>query len=227
MKLGGMKRNSTQPDASLRLRHEGPTELGREQRFSSNSPRTCLGLLALLCKPFGLCSCYGPGKVVFQDSRVTAWHSDALLAPVNVHGGERVSLRVGKSVYPNVRGGKPFYVTVPELDVVIFVTEETSEKSTLHLCYNATGKHLAIPIGSSAFGNFIGAENLGRKPGGPGTNHIELLDSENIRLVTRSYQWRETLRVNLVTGKAERDETVIYDDSGAIKSRYLDGRRLQ
>jgi len=175
----------------------------------------------------GLSSCYHPGKVVYQDSHVTALHSDAFLSSINVHGGERMSLRVGGIVYKNVRGAKPYYLDVPELSAIVFVTEESESKATLHLVSNSNGKHLAIAIGGCDFGNFTGRDIQGGKAGAPGSNYIEFIGADTIRLVTRGYNWRSALKVNLKTKKTENEESVQFDDSGAIKSRFLDGKRLQ
>jgi hypothetical protein len=190
------------------------------------APRSFLKCI-LLYLAIGLSACYHPGKVIFSDAQVAALHSDAFFSSINVHGaGERMTLKVRGVSDANVRGGKPFYITVPELESIVFVTGRSSNKATLHIVSNTDGRHLAIPLGGSDFGNFIGGEAQGIKVGEPGTDWVEMLDANSMRLVHRSFSGRSSSIVNFKNRTVEREPTILFDASGKVKARYLNGQRL-
>lgn len=159
--------------------------------MNASSAQSNIRLLLALMASGVLTACYHPGVVVYRDSLVTVKHSDMVLNSVNVHGGERFTIQVYGHTYNNVRGGKPFYIAVPELEAIAFATQDGEENATLHIVYLSNKEHLSISLGPCGFGNFMGAEKLGRRPGDPGTNYIEVINRKIIKITTRSYSWRE------------------------------------
>jgi hypothetical protein len=118
----------------------------------------------------------------------------------DVHGREaRWDISVDGKVYRNVRGLKPYYIKVPELDSILFVTGATN--ATFHLVSLATRKEIVIDGGSSPFGVWIGWNS----PYPPGvSNYVASADSDGLLLVTLNDQKRVTEYLDLKARRLEK-----------------------
>ena len=166
-------------------------------------------------------------KLIYRDSNVVAFAEEGILDRVNVHASEIVKLSVNGRVFKAVRGTEPFYLTVPELKAILFVTEESENHATAHFVKWETKKVISVPIGAFAFGGFIGSQSLGRTNGEPGTDYVERVNGDKVRLTMRSFHWKETSEIDLSQRKRLHTETLIFDKGTNVVKRYLDDKQIK
>src|SRR6266849_8044726 len=70
---------------------------------------------------------------VYRDKYVIAEVEGPPILTGNLHGEETTYLRAFGKTYKRIRGSKPFYIDIPKLDSIAFVTEDRREHGTLHL----------------------------------------------------------------------------------------------
>src|SRR5947209_18114978 len=78
-------------------------------------------------------SCIQSKTTVYRDSNVVAMEKHAPFYPLNVHGGDTTYLRIAGREYKGVRGAKPYYLDVPEIHAILFVTEGRNSKVNFHI----------------------------------------------------------------------------------------------
>jgi len=114
--------------------------------------------------------------------------------------------------------GHVVYLDVPELNGILFVTEQKNHKVAFHLVNMETKQDIQIDADSSGFGRHIG---FGEKSGDPGTDYIEGVQSNRITVAMRSLDWKETMVLNLVSKSIERRETLYFDATGQATNRSV------
>src|ERR1019366_9289552 len=108
-------------------------------------------LAALVCT-----SCYRLRTSSYRDANVSVACSQPMVFIFpDAHGREaRWDITFNGKTYRAVRGLKPYYISVPELDSILFVTGVTN--ATFYLARLDTKQVTQIDGGSSPFGTWIG-----------------------------------------------------------------------
>ena len=176
---------------------------------------TVLALVSLL-----LASCAASRVKLFQDDIVTVEEADPPLLLLNVHGSSKRYLTVRGETYGGVTGIAPFYLNLPELDSILFVTRQSGSagRATIHVVKKRLNGAIEIDIGNDDFGGNIG---LTRDAGGKFSDTIERIDSGRIWLVSRKLLTTRTIVLNLERKIVERTESVTLDESGHVKRHYI------
>jgi len=169
----------------------------------------------------------GDATEIYRDTNVVAEIRRRPVYTGNLHGEETVTLKVHGKNYARVRGSKPYYIPVPELNTILFVTADQKEDSTLHVFNLGTKTDHPIPLGGLGFGSNIGQEQFGKKKGDPFTDYVENIQTNSIVIVTRSLRWKEATLLNLNSGVVERKETWLYSANGDINAHYVDGQKVK
>src|SRR5690606_38398288 len=69
----------------------------------------------------------------FQDSKVTAGEISRPIDNLAVHLSKPKYITIDGKTYEGVRGLPPYYLEVPELNAILFVTEQRSHNVVFHL----------------------------------------------------------------------------------------------
>jgi hypothetical protein len=140
----------------------------------------------------------------FHDNRVVGGEIVRALDFIGPHLSRRQFISVAGKTYYGVRGSSPFYLDLPTLHSILFVTEQMGGRVTFHLVNMETKEHLAFDGGTGGFGGYIGSA---RKPGEPFTDYVESATSDEIVLVKRSGDWADRTILNLKTKVVEQGGT--------------------
>jgi hypothetical protein len=172
----------------------------------------------LLIVALSITSCAGKRVETYRDTNVTAREQNPPLYLFNVHGSKKTFLTINGKTYERVRGTPPYYLDVPELNSLFFVTEGTDGHVTFHVVDVRTKKEIAIDGDESGFGGHIGARV---KPGEIGSDYIEKAEGNRIWISKRSLNWKETTVLNLDTKAVEQWETLYFNASGQVTNRSV------
>jgi hypothetical protein len=179
-------------------------------------------LAALLAA--GAIACFvGKHVETYRDHNVKAGEIHTPLSDFAVHVSEPQYLTINGKTYKGVRGLKPFYLDIPELNSILFVTEAGGEKVTFHIISLQSKKETAIDGGTSGFGWAIGS---GLKSGEKGSDHIESVQSNKITIAKRSLNWKEITVLNLDAKRVERQEVYNYDQNGNTTNHSVSTNQL-
>lgn len=174
-------------------------------------------LTILLCGVVAFCL-WGRKVTTYRDDKVSAGEITRPLNAFAVHLSKPKYIEVGGKTYTGVRGLPPYYLDVPQLNAILFVTQQKNYNVIFHLVNIETKYDVQIDAGNSGFGWNIGS---GRTPGDKYTDYVESVHSNRMRLATRSGDWKETLELNLITKLIERRETLYFDAVGQVTNRSI------
>ncbi len=150
-------------------------------------------------------SCFKLHFSDYKDANVKAITIQPMLLifPVAHADGFRTDLKVFDKTYTDVRGLAPYYVKVPALDSILFVTGNNvgKAKATFYLANLTTQQVTKIDGDDSPFGVYTGWD--GPYPAGA-TNYIASASTNNLVLVTGDSQKRVTEYLNLRTKTLEK-----------------------
>jgi hypothetical protein len=153
----------------------------------------------------------------YHDKYVSAGELHSPFEILNPHMGGWSYIKVNGKTYKKVCGVAPFYLKIPELDSILFVTGD--EKKTFHIFNLKTKREIAIPGGSISFGGNIGAP---RKPGEPLTDWVESANTNEIVLASQGLPYgthpsvRILITINLKAKKMEKVEAEYHDKDGKL-----------
>jgi len=176
-----------------------------------------LFLLVLIAGALAFCF-WGKQVQTYRDTKVTAGEITRPIDGLAVHLSKPKYLTIGGKSYAGVRGVPPYYLDVPELNAILFVTEQKNHNVVFHLVNLENKQDIQIEADSSGFGRSIGS---GGKAGEPGTDYIEGVQSNRITVAMRSLDWKETMVLNLATKSIERRETLYLDATGQVTNRSV------
>src|SRR5260370_14878648 len=157
---------------------------------------------------------------VYRDEYVIAEVETPSILKGNLHGDEIFYLKAFGRTYKWVQGSKPFYIDIPKLAAIAFVTQDLRDRCTLHVVNIESKKETEVKLVDFTFGSFIGYEHFGRKRGDPGTDFIDV-SGERLLLTMRSWRWKSRAVVNLTSKSIERTETEMYDGDGHVTERWV------
>lgn len=131
------------------------------------------------------------GVVVFTSKRdpspksVTRPTLDSL---INVHGSPEQGLRICGKTFRRVRGGPPYYITVPKTALVLLAYEPFPDARTLVVCNTNDCTFREIPLGEAVFGDQIGYWAATKGQMG---DSIESVSSNRVMLLSRGFRYLE------------------------------------
>lgn len=125
-----------------------------------------------------------------------------------VHSSRPKYLSVGGHTYRGIRGSPPYYLDVPTLNSILFVTGAIGGRTTFHLVNLTTLEHLEFDGGTSGFGGQIGAN---RSAGEPFTDYVETANADEVILSKRTSGWMERTVLNLKMKSVVSGGTVDFD----------------
>jgi hypothetical protein len=172
----------------------------------------------LIFVALSLTSCAGKRVETYHDKNVKAQEQNPPLYPFNVHGSKGTFLTFDGRTYEGVRGTPPYYLELPELKSLLFVTEGRNGKVVFHVVDVQTKREVSIDGDDSGFGGHIGSEV---KPGEIGSDYVEKIEGNRIWISKRSFNWKETTVLNLDTKSVERLETIYFNASGQVTNRSV------
>lgn len=163
--------------------------------------------LAIFAALFGLClsSCLARETEVYRDKNVVAFEKTWPFYPIlGLHTGKSIGLKVAAETYYHVRGMKPYYVELPQIHSILFVTEGGSYKVAFHIVNLDTQKSIAIDGDGSSFGWDIGSTAAD-------ADKVEHADERTVVLAKYGGDWKELTTIDLQARKVERIQTFDYD----------------
>ncbi len=166
------------------------------------------------------------GAETYRDKNVQAGEIESPISAFSVHSSKTQYLIVNGKTYKGIRGLKPYYLDIPKLNSILFVTEGSKYRVTFHLVNLELKREISIDGGTSGFGSSIGS---GTKPGEQFSDYIENVQSNKVTIATRSLSWKETSLLNLDSKRIERQETFLYDASGKVTNHWasVNGERVK
>jgi len=156
---------------------------------------------------FALCfsCCFGRETEVFRDKNVVAFEKTWPFYPIlGLHTGKSIGLKVAGRTYYKVRGMKPYYIDLPQIHSILFVTEGDSYRFTYHIVNLETKKDVEIDGDGTIFGNHLGA-------GTAEADRVDRVDANTVTLVAYGGDWKEIITLNLQALKVERVHDFDYD----------------
>jgi len=170
-----------------------------------------ISALFLICAS----ACLAAETEVYRDMNVVAFEKTWPFYPIlGLHTGKSIGLKVAGKTYYKVRGIKPYYVDLPQIHSILFVTEGDSYKVTFHIVDMDTKKSVVIDGDGSSFGWDIGSISAD-------ADKAEHVDAQSVVLVKYGGDWKEVTTLNLQTLKVERVQTFESGQRGGVS---VDGR---
>ena len=100
----------------------------------------------------------------YRQNNISAGELRSPFQSVFAHVGQYFYLTVDGKTYKNVSGSAPFFLDVPELNSILFVTgDETHGNVKFHIVNRETGHEIVISGAQSHFGADIGGLELLQK----------------------------------------------------------------
>jgi hypothetical protein len=179
-------------------------------------------MVALFVRYFVL----GTPVVAYKDDIVSCGTVRRPLDTLAVHSGPENFIRVGGRMYRGVRGLQPYYLRLPLLKSILFVTSAASDAVEFHIVKVGDWTEVKVRGEKLSFGGHIGDPD---PPGSPYTDYVEKESAKELVLATR-YPHAKTrvfldLQAKTVT-KVDYDE---FDEAGRLKAHrvYVDGRQVE
>jgi hypothetical protein len=147
----------------------------------------------------------------YRDSKVAGGEVVRPLNLLAVHSSQLQYLTVNGQTYRGVRGLPPYYLDVPTLNSILFVTGDIGGQTVFHLVNLLSKQEIKFNGGTSGFGGHIGAN---RRPHEPFRDYIEGVSSNEVTLAKRTPYWMERTVLNLKTKRVERLGTVYFQADG-------------
>jgi hypothetical protein len=140
----------------------------------------------------------------FSDSTASGGELRSPFQDLFAHISEDHYLKINGKTFSNIIGGPPYYLEVPDLHSVLFVTgNEDKGDVKFHILSRKTGQETVIHGGQLHFGFDIGAP---RKPGEAYTDFVQKASSNEVTLVSQGSKARVIIVLNLRSNKVERVE---------------------
>ena len=146
--------------------------------------------------------------------RITSEREHPFLVPLP-HVAPIDVLIVDGRRFENVRGIRTFYLPIPSMDAIMFVTQGDTYHCTYHVSRMDTREDVSIPMTHSLFGYAIGSTHTNLRK-----DSVEV-NSSNILLCTLfneedGKQRRRCDTIDLSKRAVVAEKTVIYDKEGKV-----------
>ncbi len=145
---------------------------------------------------------------------------------VLAHQGREPFIRVNGRTYPDVKGLPPFYLRLPELNSILFVTVAGRDAIEFHIVDVRSWADAKIRGEKLSFGGHIGDPD---PPGSPYTDFVEGEASNRIVVATQYPRARTRIFLDLSARRVEKVEYEEFDKNGQLGQRhvYMDGKPVQ
>lgn len=135
----------------------------------------------------------------FRDNNIAGGELRSPFQSIFAHLSEEHYLTIHGSTYRGVRGGPPYYLSVPALNSILFVNGDESDNNVrFHIVNLATGHDIVINGGQSHFGAHIGMPVNDSYP-----DCVLTSDSKKITLASTGRKATVIIVLNLSTKKVE------------------------
>jgi hypothetical protein len=138
----------------------------------------------------------------FSDDKVSGGDLRSPSQKLFAHVSEEHYLEIRGKIYRDVVGGSPYYLDIPALHSILFVTgSEDKGNVKFHIVNEGTGHDIVINGGTIHFGMDIGAP---RQPGQAYTDFVTKANSNEVTLATQYPTTRVTIVLSLDSKKVGR-----------------------
>jgi len=143
-----------------------------------------------------------------------------------VHASRENFLRVGGKIYRRVRGLQPFYLRLPQLQSILFITDVGRDGADFHIVRTNDWSELRIRGEKLSFGGHIGDPD---PAGSPYTDFVEKEDNGELVLATKYPRARTLVFLDLKERKVSKVVYNEFDEAGRTNSQsvYVDGRQVR
>src|ERR1051326_8650553 len=156
-------------------------------------------------------------RITYRDDNVIVGIRQPGWYPLNFHGDEITFLIVRNKRFENIRGDGPCYLNVPQLDSILFVTENAHDKPTIHLFNLTTKKDIKLDPANDSFGNHIGAAEQERR-----REWLQTAEPDLLVLASRAPpNLNAFYYFNLRKRKIVKIEELYIDKKGTVIKRYV------
>ncbi len=158
----------------------------------------------------------------YRDAYVRAGEVKHLWDMFAIHASRPLWLTVGGNTHLGVRGQPPYYLEVPGLKAILFVTDHVG-KVVFHVVHTTGEWEVEIDGKGSTFGWSIGTK---RTKGDEFTEWIEAATNSQIWLVTRTDWGKARTQLDLFKKTVTQFEDLYLDANGQVTNRavYLKGK---
>lgn len=118
---------------------------------------------------------------------------------INVHGSPEQGLRICGKTFRRVKGGPPYYITIPTTPLVLFAYESFPGTKALIVCNTNDCTFREISPDNVRFGERIGYWNA---TGGKMGDTVESVESNRVVLISKSFSYVERSVLDL------KDDTI-------------------
>jgi hypothetical protein len=157
----------------------------------------------------------------FRDQRVRAGDIVTPLSLIAVHMDNPHFLTVFGRTYRRVRGLRPFYLDVPGLDSILFVTGEDDQ--IFYLVDLKSKKVLRVNADKCGFGGHIGSF---RGAGEPYTDFVDSATSNCVVVASQYPDAKKSFYLDFNAGKLQKVVYEKYENQVTNRSVYVDGNRV-
>jgi hypothetical protein len=166
--------------------------------------------------------CFPSRRVeIYRDQFVRAGDLVSPISLIAPHVDRPHYLSVFGETYRGVQGLKPFYLEVPALNSILFVTGDDDQ--TFHLVNLKTKKHLRVNASKTGFGGHISSV---RQTGEAYTDFVERVTTNFVTVATQYPEAKKSFFLDFNAGRLDRIVYEEYKDHATNRSVYVDGRRV-
>jgi len=169
---------------------------------------------------------WGRRREIYRDNLVVVEEISRPIDLLRIHASPVKYLTTYGCTYVGVRGTAPFYLKVPGVNAILFVTEEDRYRIHFNIVNIETGAATRIDGRTEGFGWDIGAPRSG---GEPYTDVVDEVRTNEV--IAATYLERSRIRyfLNMSSQKLDRVEMDYYDDKHQITNHvvYVDGKRAK
>ena len=161
--------------------------------------------------------CKKTSQVVYSDENVSVSSKDTFYL-VSVHSSyDYREMTVCGAKYSEVRGCNPFYLSIPERDSILFVTEpgHDNRQATVHIVNLKAKTEVHFPAYDSHIGNSIGTNYPDR------SEMVGKIDGNKIIIHAEGFNSSYKYYIDLSGPKFEKEEAEFRDSHLGTTNRYV------
>ncbi len=165
--------------------------------------------------------CFPRRIETYRDQFVAGGKLVRPITAISVHSSNPNYLTVFGRTYRDIQGLKPFYLNVPSLDSILFVTGDDNQ--TFHLVNLKTKKHWSVHTSKTSFGDNIGSV---RQAGESYLDFVDGVTNDCVIVATQYPQAKKSYLLNFAAGKLDCIVDEEYKGTVTNRSVYVDGRKV-
>ena len=138
----------------------------------------------------------GVKRELYKDSNVSAGIITHRIDWLFPHAAVNQYITVNNKTYKWIRGVLPYYANILNGQKILFVVDEPHRDVMFHIVGLSPPSDVVIDGGHTGFGWSLGSANTNGIP----ADFIKSVTSNQLVLVTRSFNWQETYTIDLDSG---------------------------